>query len=1050
MKEKIRKKEIETKEKLKTNIINKKKEKKKYFNVLIIALLGILLTILLQYLNLKEQRAFNFRFKEENIVGIGEVNKNKVPKLPQGFEAINIEGNEYRILEDPYNTENFSKWNDSYYAIDLKENIWKWVKAFKFRTEYYKDDTLLGIATGPKLFDENKKEMTSSKDFEEKIKDANKYKYSVTNIDDEDPTYAAHPAFMKEEYTSYGFWVLYKPVELDLSTGSQLNDYNKVYNKIKNEFGKQENNIGIDTEMNGVNLLNSYEYGALKILNEEKFFQNTENENRNELILGYLDNGNDTYAKDLVADYKSKKNTSLPLYLKSEKNTPEENYIKATLTRGMYGDGFSETRGLLNKDTNKKEIDASNFLTTEKPFLILNKTKDGNKIKAINGKFPEKEKINFRLVINAKPLVQDKMIEHKFKSNEGYFKTIDGQTGTEYTYKITKGALITDEKLDKNIGKPERDGFEFVKWSPDPTGNIYYKNTEFTPVWKSKNENEYVKVKFYTGIPDQNGEIDLNEYEEVEVKAGEKVSVKTINEIEEKIKQKLNTRNEGQKIQISFENWDKDPTQIVINKEDKIAFTPKYIYENIIKFTFYKNAEKNEKEVLIAKYNIHGKYEGISPEEVPGYDEMIARLAPSDGTNRDYQWEPSVSKRQLIDTEYVPRFIEIDGGGTENPEDKEKVEITINYNGSSINRNFDKIVKVPKGTILSKSNDPEIKYLYEEMLSDNHKKINYYLPKDKSKWYNRSLDEPINENTVFKLNWQILEILVRFWNSPADNPTKKMIKKETIPAGGTVSIPEDSLVLPFYEKTNPTTGYVYKRTFNKIDGWGPKTVYERIYINSNGVKEENNRYVLDAYPKFQSEYSEKSETINIYFDINIPFGEEANIYFPDRDAFKDREYPKDSIFFAPRVSEYPRIPGYTLKGFSPKLPAKLNQDTTIKLIWEKNTQYNPVNPGPEQNSNNNQGSFRSNWLIPELTDPRNNQNQNNQKTNRNDNLKIEESNKKTPKPKTNVNVDTGLKINKNFVIIGSILTAVAIISYLKIIKINKQVKRNENMQNNIW
>lgn len=1063
MKEKKEIKKIETIEKLKTNIVNKKIEKKKYFNVFLIALVGILLTIVFQYLNLKEQKAFNFRFKEQNIVGISEVDKTKVPKLPEGFKAINIEGTNYTELIDPYNKENISKWNNKYYALDKQNNIWRWIKAFKFRTEYYKDDTLLGIATRTSLFDENKKEITNAKEFEEKIKDANKYKNSVTNIEDEDPTYSSHPAFMKDGFTNYGFWVLYKPVEVDLSKNPDLTDYDKVYTRIKEEFSKTGNNIGIDPEMSGVNLLNSYEYGALKILNDENFFENNENENKNELMLAYLEQGNDTYAKNLVADYKNKKNPALPLYLKSAKNTPEENYLKATMTRGMYGDGFSETRGLLNKNTNKIDIDKNNFLTTENPFLVLNKRKAGNQIKAINGKFPANEKINFRLVINAKPLVKEKMVEHKFKSNEGYFKTIDDQRGTEYTYRITKGAFITDEKLDEKIGKPEREGFEFVKWTPDPTGNIYYQNMEFTPVWKAINPNndEYLTVKFYTNIPNEDGTIKFNEYEEVKVKNGEKIPLKTINEIEDKIKQKLKARNEGKIVQISFVKWDEDVTQKIFKKtnndgnEIEYSFAPKYVYEKQIKFTFYKNDQKDVKEVLTAKYDIHvkGKDKGALPKEAPGYSDMLARLAPSDGSNTDFYWSPSIDERRTEDTEFIPVFIKPeDGGGSGNDNPKEeKVEITINYNGSSINRNFDKTMKVPKGTILSKSDDPAIKNLYQEMISDNHKKMNYYLPKDKTKWYNKSLDEPINENTVFKLNWQIIEILVRFWDSPSDNPTKKIIKNQTIPAGGSVSIPDDSLVLPFYEKRNPTTGFVYKRTFNKIDGWAPKTVYERIYTNSNGVKEENEKYVLDAYPKFQSEYSEKRATINIYFDINIPSGEEGNIYFPDRGAFADRQYPKDAVFFAPRASDYPRIPGYTLKGFDPELPTKLSQDTTIKLVWQKNTQYNPTNPNPGSKPDNNQGSFRSSWFIPELTEPKNNQNQNRTNTNRDkNNLKIENSDNKKAKPKTNVNVDTGLKINKNYIIIGSILTAVAVISYINIIKINNQVKRNESKLNNIW
>lgn len=1037
---------------LKTDIVMKKNEKKKYLTISIIAFIGIILTFLIQSIYLKDNNIFNKRLNSNNIVGLAEADKDKYPHLPEGFTAVNKTSSNFEIVKDPYNSENIGKWNKDFYAVDKGNMLWRWIGAFKYRTEYFKDGKLLGTAVGSAVHNAEGQEV-DSKEFENLIKDATHYSYTVKDIKDNDPTYEIHPAFTKIGFVSSGFWVGLTTQEIDPQKDTKLDTYGKIYSAVKNTYSGQENKSEINPDLSAVNIINNYEYGAINILKQTSIFsEELGNEQKNEVILGYLEGGVDTNAKELIADYKASNLSSLTVYPKGREDTPEKNYEKAMLSRGMYGDGISETRGLLDKNANKKALDTTKFLTTNNPFLIMNKTKNGITFSAINGTLPKDAKTNIRLVINKKPNKLENKVEHIFSAEEGYFLTNDGRRGSEIKYTNTKGSLITDEKLQKNILPVKRNGYKFIKWEPDPTGNIYYESQRFTPVWEKESgdstnpgtnpdsgseepgKEKYAIARFYHLS-------DKSKYTDIKVKLGTKLNSKQVEEVIDKI-----YKESGKKEHVVTE-WTPNPLEAEFNTEGIKEFIPtieadpskdpdfdKELYKYIT-FTFYKNADKNDWVVLNYKYlkDDAEQFNGVSPKELPDYEEKMIALSPSDGTDSDYIWEPDINVKRIESQEYIPKFIP-----KKPPEPKiENIKFYVNYNGSILSPNVQSYT-VPKGTILSKSDDKYIQIIYNEMTSNSHMKRNYELPEDKSKWYNRSLDEPINEEVTFKLNWQRVEITVRFWDSPEDNPSKKVIKEETIPAGAKVTLPDDSLVLPFYERVNPNTGYKVKRTFNKIDGWKPKSVYDPIFENDLNMKKENGKRVLDIYPIFESDYGTKYDKVTITWDLNIPSGEEGNIYFPDREAFKDKEHYKDAYFYAPRESDYPRIPGYSLKGFSPELPAKISKNTTIKLIWQKNNPYSPVNPGPGNTVNPDFFKPETPNVPSDIVEPGKDEKKRGE-------IEINDLKVNTNKPETKVNVDAGLKISKNFIIIGSILTSVIIFSYVKIVNLNKEVERNKNV-----
>lgn len=1013
--------------KLKTDVVKMKKTKKKYVRAMILSIIGIILTCVFQMKMLGENNILKNNFK--SVVGVSDAKFASIPRLPNGYKAVNNVNGKYEEVKDPYNANNFVKWNNKYYAQNSKNEVIRWIPAFKFRVEYYKGDEFLGSANWANVFDKDGKEM-DSKEFEKKLNTATHYKYGMKDISVDDETYMLHPAFEKVYITS-GFWVSLTPTEFSKKEETTIDS---IYGEMKNKLKEREESKIIDSRLAKENILNPFEYGALKVLGLNELFD----DNKNEMLLGVLENSSGT--SEMLKDKKSGENKSVLTYPMENIDDPKANFEKAYLNRGLYGDGFTETRGFKNKDTNEQTIDENNFLKKDNEYLGF--TKNGNKfeVKALPNKIAADKKIYIRTVINIKPTTTENKITHTFKANGGQIMLKDGQVGDELKYTQNLGALITEEKINQKIPNPTRDGYIFKGWSPDPTGNIFFEDMVFEAQWEKVEvlDKDYGIARFYYTF-DNN-----SKYLDIKTKINEKISEEEIRKVEKKIEQETGSR---------VLRWAPNPQDIKMSagiKEFKPVRSVKdekgWIDENIkeVAFTFYKNANKEEWITVIGRYDIRKKEEqkGIAPSSIKGLDELIKKLDPKDGANYEYKWNRSLDEPRAYDTEYVPIFRTYD---PVKPDDGE-ITVYIDYNGSRFGGQLEKKYKFKKGQKLSDN-----KELYEEMLSDRHYKPNYELPANKKDWYTPSIDTVINDTITFKLNWQISYITVRFWNAPKDYDKKQIIKEDKIPSGSRVTLPENNKVLPYYETTNPLTGKKVKRSFNQSDGWTPKEVYDVIYANSYGVKKEDGKYVLDIYPIFESEYNDPSEMVTVRYDLNIPRGEETNVFYPDRQIFDEKKVKKGTIIFRPSDSDLPKIPGYVIKGYSPNLPHTVEGDTTIKFIWEKRQLY-PVNPVlPSQNDPVAPSPYRptpsdpNTGIVPIL--PRNNGKDKDQKQS---GWLIDRKNPEKPKDeKTEVNVKAGLKSNKYIIFIGTALTTIIVFSYIKIKNIDELVRRSEENRN-IW
>lgn len=999
--------------KLRTDMIKIKKTRKKYVSAIIMCIIGIILTCVFQLNFLNENNVSKSELK--SFVGISSGTIKYAPRLPKGFTAVNLENGNYVEIKDPYNKDNYKKWDAYKYARNEKGEIFEWIPAFKYRVEYFKDKEFLGSATPSENYDENDR-VISSKDFERKVLNATHFEYKVKDVREEDTKYTLHPAFVKDGYISSGFWVSKKPVDCTAKGTITPDD---IYKDIKKDIKSREDNKTIDTRLAGENILNPYEYGAIKILGREDLFERSEYE----LILGLLNNNIST--KEIAKD---KFTVKYPL---ENLDNPKLNFEKAYLNKEYYGDGFTETRGLILNGKNTKALDQNQFLQRGKEYLSIYKNGENAEVRALENNIADGRKINVRTVVNIKPTTIENKVTHKFKANGGMFIAKNGDTGVEFEYTQSLGALINDEKLNKDIPNPVRDGYLFVGWLKDPTGNIYYESQVFEAQWKEAvyEDKEYGLARFYYGM--ENGA----KFIDVKTKIGERISETRIAEITDQI-----NRETGKKII----RWAPDPKKVVMSKGIK-GFKPVLGQEEQsvkeIAFTFYKNANMEEWITFIAKYDLKENEKGVAPSSIPGLEEKLKEFAPTDGTNYDYEWNRSIDEERITDTEYIPIFKKPDKPKEGN------ITVYIDYNGSRYGGGILKAVKFNKGQKISDN-----KELYEEMLSDRHYKPNYELPKNKEDWYTPNINTVINDTMTFRLKWQITYVTVKFWNAPFEYDKKEIIKEEKIPSGGRVTLPSEDKVLPYYETTNPVTGAKIKRTFNKSDGWYPKEVYGPIYKNSYGIKEEDGKYVLNVYPIFESEYNDPGDSVLIRYDLNIPAGEESNVFYPDREIFREKKMKKGSMIFKPMDSDLPKIPGYTIKGYSPNLPLTVEKDTTIKLLWEKRTLYPVIPPSPSDNETKpNLPDTREpeRPYTPYVPDTRGNT----RETNREEvpsEWRIDRKEPERPKDrKTEVNVKAGLKSNKYIIFIGTMLTTIIVFSYVKIKGLDELVKRSEK-NGNIW
>lgn len=1015
---------MEVKTKLKTNIIKSKKQISKYQMAIIIAIIGIIITTIVQLALSNENEAYKNNLLSQNFVGISDIDVDKIPRLPEGFEAVNFnkENDRYEIIKNVYSEENFKKWNNEYFAVK-DETVWKWLPAFKYKIVYYKDDQIIASATYSKAFDKNNNEI-EFKNLDTKIAEANKFKYEITDKDSNDTTYSLHQAFLKDGYKSNGIWISYKDAKIDTKkykNYSEIYDYSKNISKILNKEGKEDHDASI---------MNTMEYGALKIAKQDDLFFKLKDNTKKEIMLGYLDGGNLENGSEIANDVK---NNDIK-YPRAKNNTAEENYIEASLDGTKYGDGFSDTKGRINKENEKTNIDKNKFLTKENPFFILEKD-EGKKelnISSTNGDVSGEESLGIRLIIRSKSIDAKNKINFTFMPDEGSSLIKDGKEITNFKYSHTKGGLITKEKMESFKLKCTKTGYKFVRWEPDPTANIYYEDQVFKPIFEKENESENPTNSVARFYFDYSGDA---EYMDITGNIGDRITKEQVKKVEEKMKEKG----------LEVINWAPDYTDKKFTKGMQ-KYYPKIkragsFEEKEIYFTFYANDKKEQWITIKAKFKYSsGQEMGISPNEIPDLKEKLANLKiGNDSTDVFDGWNISLDKKQIADTEYIPRF-----KPQENPKpepEKEKVVIYVDYNGSKIAPQREMKYTINKGTSIK--DNPSV---YNQMMDERHLRPNFELSPDKTKWYNQSLDKPINETTTFKLLWIRSQINVRFWNAPKDYKGKKIISNQKVPAGTAAKIPDKKLVLPYYEITNPLTGYKYKRTFNAATGWRPSEIYEPIAVNSLGVNKIDGKYVMDVYPVFENAYNDPRNKVNLRFNLNEPKGESGNIYYPDKEFFKDRKMDKGSVLYSPDSSDLPRLAGYRFKGFSPKLPLKMDSDKVVTLLWEKNQVYTPWNPGSDNDDDENGGgnSGSINWRLPDKNEKG--------KSKKKPGIFItdKKGGKKRSDKKRKVNVKAGLKTNKNIIIIGAILTTIIIFSYTRIRYLNKKVKRNEEELKSIW
>lgn len=1031
----------ETKVKLKTNIVKSKKQINKYQMAIIIAFIGILITTFIQSALFRENLVKNKRLFSNDIVSISDINLEKVPRLPEGFEAVNLnkDTEKYQIIKDVYSKENFNKWDKEYFAVK-DETIWKWIGAFKYKIVYYKNNEKIASATYSKAFDENDKEFKFS-DLNKKVKDATHFKYEIADIDSKDATFSLHQAFMKDGYKSNGIWVSWKELKIDTST---YDTYGKTYDLVKkasnilNKKGK---------EFHDTFMLNTLEYGAIKIAKQEDVFFKTKENTNKEILLGYLSEGNLKNGQNIVAD---QINNDVR-YPKAKESNSENNFKEAILDGTKFGDGFSDTRGLINKETAKTDIDAVKFLNDEKSFFVINKNKKDKKIyiESHNGEIKSEDNIGARLVLRTKSIPKGNKVSFTFKVGENEKLLKDGKEITDYKYEMTKGGLITEEKLASFNLKPIKDGYTFKKWNIDPTANIYYEDQIITPEFEKDNNIDGAIARFYFSYENE------SEYIDLKGNIGDKITKERVAEIEAKMEEK------GLKVEKWYPDYsDKKFTKGIQKYYPVIASSDtekkKYIY-----FTFYANGQKEEWITIRAMYDISKPLKdlegdltgnpkvGIAPNHIPDLEEKLANLKISNNSTDVFDhWNISLNTKQIMNTEYEPIFKPAPKPDPEpEPKPEETIFIYVDYNGSRIAPQKEMKYTIKKGTSIK--DNPEI---YNQMMDEKHVKPNFELSEDKTKWYDHSLTEKIYNTTTFKLLWKRSEIIVRFWNAPNDYNEKKVISNQTVPAGGKANLPDASLVLPFYEVTNPITGQKYKRTFNRGTGWTPEGINEPLYINSPGVSKINGSYQMDVYPVFENEYIDPKQMVTLKFNLNEPKGEEGNVYYPDKDFFKERKMMKGAKLFNPDSNQKPRLAGYIFKGFSPELPLLMDSDKVVTLLWEKRAEYIPWDPGnnnrEEPGLNNSNENNRWSWTTPK----NNSENKNNNKNNKNTpNIEIKSSEKEKKKDeKTKVNVDTGLKVNRGIIAVGAVLTTIIIFSYIRIVMINNKVKRNEEDLKNIW
>lgn len=1030
----------ETQLKLKTNIVKSKKQINKYQIAIIIAFIGIVITTFIQSALFRENLVKNKRLFSNDIVSISDINLEKIPRLPEGFEAVNLnkDTEKYQIIKDVYSKENFNKWNKEYFAVK-DETVWKWLGAFKYKIVYYKNNEKIASATYSKAFNENDKEINFS-DLNKKVKEATHFKYEIADIDSKDETFSLHQAFIKDGYKSNGIWVSWKELKID---SSKYNTYGKAYDLVK----KASNVLNKDgKEFHDTFILNTLEYGAIKVAKQENIFFKTKENTTQEMVLGYLNNGNLSNGQSIVNDLI---NNDVK-YPKAEKSSSENNFMEAILDGSKFGDGFSDTRGLINKETSKKSIEPTKFLNDEKSFFVINKNEKDKKIdiESHNGEIQSKDNIGARLVLRLKSIPKGNKVNFTFKVGQNEKLLKDGKEITEYKYEITKGGLITEEKLASFNLKPIKDGYTFKKWNINPTANIYYEDQVITPEFEKDSNIEGSVARFYFNYENE------SEYVDLKGNIGERITKERVSEIELKMKEK------GLNVEKWYPDYSDKKFTKGMQKYYPVISTFDTEKEKYIYFTFYANGQKEEWITIRAMYDItkplanldkekeEDSKVGIAPNHILDLQEKLANLKISNNSTDVFdRWNISLNTKQTLNTEYEPIFKPAPKPDPDpDPKPEETVYVYVDYNGSRIAPQKEMKYTIKKGTSIK--DNPE---LYEQMMDERHVRPNFELPEDKTKWYDHSLTEKINKTTTFKLLWKRSEINVKFWNAPKDYNDKKIISNQTVPAGGKANLPDASLVIPFYEVTNPVTGQKYKRTFNKATGWSPEGINEPIYINSPGVSKINGTYQMDVYPVFENEYIDPKQMVTLRFNLNEPKGEEGNVYYPDKNFFKERKMMKGAKLFNPDSNQKPRLAGYIFKGFSPELPLLMNEDKVVTLLWEKRAEYIPWNPGSnreEPGSNNSNENNRWSWTAPK----NNLENKKNNTKNKNtSNIEIKSPEKEKNKDeKTKVNVDAGLKASRGIVTIGSILTTIIIFSYIRIVMLNNKVKRNEEDLKNIW
>lgn len=939
--------------KLNTDIVNIKFQAKSYYIFTIISIIGLLITagIYLQNNNgisIKKYRFYNEQSFYNNVISSKTLHKDIYknimafqPILTKGLKACVKDGEEYKILENPY--QNLDKWTDQL-AKTEDGKIWKWVPRFAYRIEYYKDNRLVGYFTD-KYYKENNGlfQITTEADFRKIDKDSYKFAYvSPYSAEAQHEEYTIHDAFYKQyvengvvkEYNINGFWAEVTP---NIYENKEISEITKRINETNN----------LDKSLSNMSLINPIEFNALYTYNigmENHFFDNT-NINK-ELLSAYLDNNstNLNNTGKLIKEINKNQNiinremiSDVIKYNVSETDSSEENLKLLNKRNEIYHDAFYQTAGILEKDKKNKYIDKTKFVTGEFNYLVGNINSnnkedviENTKLDAIYN-YGQKNGVAGRRVIYIKEQLVNDLINIKIEKNDNDVKLI-GSNNNEIEsadLKIPRGKILNIQEL-YIVAKKE--GYIFTGWSINIFGEPQYENITIYPVFVKK---EDVQDKIKTlHISYKNFKTNVNEnYRDIEY-----------------IKNMPFNQYIPMEINGSYIIWNREIIKIMYTSNSNITELFGKLRNDAKVVKYYMNKEQSgffEEEIVIEKnnkYQVKAKASKIL--QIPKGKEFIS-------------WDDDLKEDSEINSnlEISPIFrdrkdLKVNG-----------LKVYLDYDGAENKKND--TFYIEKNSTLENNQDIK-KYL----LNFKFEKLNYRIPEEVNKrfklkenddYVEYNLNNQITKDIVLKLQWEPLKLKVKYMKYPKGEFKNEVIYEKEFNAGTELPNPptynEGLLKTYFNESIKQNVTYDgWTPYIQNISNWDPKIGKWTKYENGQNIINEDfqnlNNYNLIYYPIYKIKDS-GYEKVKVKFNFNAPLNEITfDRPYEASNIYKDTEILKGNSFPTIAYRDYPKRIGYDFIGFLPDISRILNEDTVFVGQWKKKEIVFPV-VEPEKNNNSN-------------------------------------------------------------------------------------------------